>query len=54
MAINNDMETPTPQTPKLEEQRTGVMTDPTGLMFSGKIKIYDPETGEVFVEQRSE
>lgn len=28
--------------------------DPAGLMFAGKIKIFDPETGEILVEQRSE
>jgi hypothetical protein len=28
--------------------------DAAGLLFSGKLKIIDAETGEVLVEQRSE
>lgn len=28
--------------------------DAAGLLFSGKVKIIDAETGEVLVEQRSE
>ena len=28
--------------------------DAAGLLFSGKVKIFDAETGEVLVEQRSE
>lgn len=30
------------------------VNDAAGLMFSGKIKIFDVDTGEILVEQRSE
>jgi len=38
----------------LVDSRSSTMTDPAGLLFSGKVKIFDPNTNEVFVEQRSE
>jgi hypothetical protein len=47
------METASQQAPD-ERQVQDTMKDPAGLLFSGKIKIFDPVTGEVFVEQRSE
>jgi hypothetical protein len=52
------MENPTPKAKEtaetLVDSRNSTMTDPAGLLFSGKVKIFDPNTNEVFVEQRSE
>ena len=49
-SINNHMQEQKETLP----QDDGTYKDPAGLMFSGKIKITDVETGEVLVEQRSE
>lgn len=37
-----------------EKKKDEGFKDPAGLVFAGKIKIFDPETGEVLAEQRSE
>ena len=43
------------QPPKLQPKtKEDSFKEPTGLLFSGKIKIFDVETGKVLVEQRSE
>lgn len=50
------METPEPsgRIEEIIDPTSGAVDDPAGLLFSGKVKIFDPESGEVFVEQRSE
>ena len=43
-------------TPVTNQEHTpsNEVNDSAGLVFSGKVKIFDVETGEVLVEQRSE
>ena len=42
-------------TPKnVPEQTESSPNDAAGLLFSGKVKIFDVESGEILVEQRSE
>lgn len=49
--INKHME----NTPKnVPEQTESSPNDAAGLLFSGKVKIFDVESGEILVEQRSE
>ncbi len=41
-------------TKSAENTKDAAPNDAAGLLFSGKVKIIDAETGEVLVEQRSE
>lgn len=45
--MNNEQET-------TEKTADPQPNDAAGLLFSGKVKIFDVETGEVLIEQRSE
>jgi len=52
MRINRIMDQPEKQ--EIQRTKSEGYKEPAGLLFSGKIKIFDVETGKVLVEQRSE
>lgn len=51
--INNDMDKNMELSPVNNEQVEPVVNEQSGVHVQGHIKIFDPETNEIFVEVRA-